>query len=72
MKSFVRDNHDAILFGFVGAGVLALAIGNHLFGEVVFLPLIVAYSVQLAWEFRRWLKNRAKERSGGARSTGSH
>ncbi len=71
MKSFVRDNHDAILFGFVGVAVLALAIAHHLFGEVVYLPLIVAYTVQLAWEFRRWLKNRAKARSGAARSTGS-
>ena len=71
MKSFVRDNHDAVLFGFVGAGLLALAIGYHLFGEIVYLPLIVVYVGQLAWEFRRWLQKRAKERSGAARSTGS-
>jgi hypothetical protein len=71
MKSFVRDHEDGVLVGSVVAGLLVLAIANHLFGEVAFLPLALAGGVLCVSEFRRWRRARAKERSGAARSTGS-
>jgi len=71
MKPFVREREDEIRIGLgvVLAGIILIT--GELFGEVAYLPLIVAYAAQLAWEFQRWLRNRAKERSAEARSTGS-
>jgi hypothetical protein len=71
MKSFVREREDEvrIALGVFLAGIIL--IGGELVGELAYLPLILAVTVQLLWEFRRWRRERAKERSGGARSTGS-
>lgn len=50
MRSFVRDNHDEILFGLIGAAVLALGLGVLFFGEAAYLVfyifLAVLYAVQ--------------------------
>lgn len=80
MKSFVRDRDDGILdrkekiliAAIVGPAVIALEIGKQMYGEAAYLVfyamLAVLFVVQKARQHR---DERAKERSGGARSTGS-
>ena len=71
MKSFVRAREDEIRVGLaVFLGGLTL-IGGTFVSELFYLPLIVAVTVEIGWEFRRWRRERAKGRSGAARSTGS-
>lgn len=71
MKSFVRAREDEIRIGlgvFLGSVTL---IGGTFVSELFYLPLIVAVTIEIGWEFRHWRRERAKERSGAARSTGS-
>jgi 4-amino-4-deoxy-L-arabinose transferase-like glycosyltransferase len=62
MKSFVRDNHDEVLFGLIGAAVLALGLGVLFFGEAAYLVfyiiLAVLYAVQKL-RLRRQKRSRA-------------
>ena len=72
MKSFVRSNHDEILFGFVGAAVLALGIGVLFFGEAAYLVFYVflaaLYAVQ---KLRLRRQKRSKALLDAARNRGS-
>jgi hypothetical protein len=72
MKSFVRDKHDEILFGLVGAAVLALGIGVLFFGEAAYLVfyvfLAVLYAVQ---KLRLRRQERSKALLDAGRNTGS-
>lgn len=72
MKSFVRSNHDEILFGFVGAAVLALGLGVLFFGETAYLVFYVClaglYAVQ---KLRMRRQKRSKALLGAARNTGN-
>lgn len=72
MKSFVRNNHDEFLFGFVGAAVLALGLGVLFFGEAAYLVFYVFLGVLYAVQkLRLRRQKRSKALLGGARSTGS-
>jgi hypothetical protein len=72
MKSFVRNNRDGILFGFIGAAVLALGLGVLFFGEAAYLVfyvfLAVFYAVQ---KLRLRRQKRSKALPAAARSKGS-
>jgi Flp pilus assembly protein TadB len=72
MKSFVRSNHDQILFGFICAAVLTLGLGVLFFGEAAYLVfyvfLAVLYAVQ---KLRRRRQKRSKALLDEARSRGS-
>jgi Flp pilus assembly protein TadB len=62
MKSFVRSNHDEILFGLVGAAVLALGLGVLFFGEAAYLVFYVCLAVLYAVQklrMRRQKRSRA-------------
>jgi hypothetical protein len=72
MKPFVRDRHDEILLGIVGAAVIALMIGVMLVGEAAYWVFYVALAILFAAQKLRQRKlGGAKARSGAARSTGS-
>ena len=73
MKSFVRDkDDDRWVFILIGALLVALLLLANAIGEIVYLPLLVLYSIQQARDyFRRRAEKRSKALLGGARSTGS-
>jgi hypothetical protein len=72
MKSFVRDKHDEILFGFVGVAVLALGLGVVFFGEAAYLVFYVLLAVlYVVQKLRLRRRERSKALPGGDRSTGS-
>lgn len=76
MKSFVRDKEDD-RWVFILIGILALAIVllANAVGEIVYLPLLLLYSIQLAreaWDyFRKRAEERAKELLDADRNKGS-
>lgn len=71
MKSFVRDKHDEILIGLAVLIASVFMLAAKLVSELFCLPLILAGVILCVSELRRWRRERAKERSGAARSTGS-
>lgn len=73
MKSFVRDSEDdRWVFILIGVLVIAIFLLANAVGEIVYLPLILLYSIQQARAyFRHRAERRAKALPGGVRSTGS-
>lgn len=80
MKSFVRDkdegtldrNEKILIAVIVGPAVIALEIGKQMYGEAAYLVFYLVAAMLLAAQMlRKRSDERAKERSDGARSTGS-
>jgi 4-amino-4-deoxy-L-arabinose transferase-like glycosyltransferase len=72
MKSFVRNKHDEILFGFIGAAVLALGLGVLFFGEAAYLVFYVFLAaLYVVQKFRLRRQKRSRALLGAARSKGS-
>jgi hypothetical protein len=80
MKSFVRDkdegtldrNEKILIAVIVGPAVIALEIGKQMYGEAAYLVFYLVAAVLLAVQMlRKRSDERAKARSGAARSTGS-
>lgn len=73
MKSFVRDKEDdRWLFILIGVLTIAIFLLANAVGEIVYLPLLLLYSIQLARDyFRQRAKRRSKALLGADRSTGS-
>lgn len=80
MKSFVRDKddgsldrNDRILIAlFVLPAILALEIGKQMYGEAAYLVFYAVLAILFVLQKARQHRDeRAKERSGAARSTGS-
>jgi hypothetical protein len=73
MKSFVRENEDDRWF-FILIGVLVIAIFllANAIGEIVYLPLLLLYSIQEAWiYFQQRAERRSKALLDAARNGGS-
>lgn len=72
MKSFVRDKDDRWVFILIGALVIAIFLLANAVGEIVYLPLLLLYSIQQARDYvRHRAERRAKALLGAARNTGS-
>jgi Flp pilus assembly protein TadB len=73
MKSFVRDKEDDHwLFILIGVLTIAIFLLANAVGEIVYLPLLLLYSIQLARDyFRQRAKRRSKALLDAARSRGS-
>jgi hypothetical protein len=64
MKSFVRDKEsDRWIFILIGVLALAIVLLANAVGEIVYLPLLLVYLIQLAWEARDHFRQRADRRS---------
>ena len=72
MKSFVRDKDDRWLFILIGVLTVAIFLLANAVGEIVYLPLLLLYSIQLARDyFRQRAERRPKALLDADRSTGS-
>lgn len=73
MKSFVRDKEDdRWLFILIGVLTITIFLLANAVGEIVYLPLILLYSIQLARDyFRQRAEKRSKALLDADRSTGS-
>ncbi len=73
MKSFVRDKEDdRWLFILIGVLTIAIFLLANAVGEIVYLPLLLLYSIQLARDyFRQRAERRSKALLDADRSTGS-
>jgi hypothetical protein len=73
MKSFVRDREDdRWLFILIGVLTITIFLLANAVGEIVYLPLLLLYSIQLARDyFRQRAEKRSKALLGVARSRGS-
>jgi hypothetical protein len=80
MKAFVRDSDDKgldaneriLIAVVVVPAVIALEIGQQMYGDAAYLVFYLVAAILLAIQMlRKRSDERAKERSGAARSTGS-
>lgn len=73
MKSFVRDKEDdRWLFILIGVLTIAIFLLANAVGEIVYLPLLLIYSIQLARDyFRQRAERRSKALLDADRSRGS-
>ncbi len=73
MKSIVRGREDdRRVFILIGALVIAIFLLANAVGEIVYLPLLLLYSILQARDyFRQRAERRARALLGGARSRGS-
>jgi hypothetical protein len=73
MKSFVREREDdRWLFILIGVLTITIFLLANAIGEIVYLPLLLLYSIQLArGYFRQRAEKRSKALLGADRSKGS-
>ena len=73
MKAFVRSREDdRWVFVLIGTLTIAIFLLANAIGELVYLPLLLLFSLQQAREyFRQRTERRAKALPGGDRNTGS-